>query len=224
MMKTILALLLTSFSMATATEKLVVFDFGGVMTGPSNREVVVHFLQESFYLSDDDFRSAQQQKRKATQKGMSDTEFWLTYANENGYHLPKNWVSDFHEVLKKGINPSAEMYELVAELQEFEVCTGMLSNIDQRLARIVRELGLYEPFEPCLLSCEIGYEKPHNKAYQVLLDVLGASPENVIFIDDRQENVDAALELEIDAILFQTVTQLRKELNQRGLVKNLTLQ
>lgn len=53
-------------------------------------------------------------------------------------------------------------------------------------------------FEKVYYSHVIGYSKPDKKAYQVVLDENKLIPEQTIFIDDRQENVDAAEKLGIN--------------------------
>lgn len=58
--------------------------------------------------------------------------------------------------MKQAIRVNEEMYALVDHLKEQGLTVGMLSNIDSRLASFIREFGLYEPFNPCILSCEIG--------------------------------------------------------------------
>jgi len=123
----------------------------------------------------------------------------------------------FRHVLKNAIGINEDMHLLVGELKGKQVPVALLSNIDLRLSTILRELNLYQPFDPCLLSCEIGAEKPDPKAYQATLDVLKAPAHQVVFIDDRLENVEAAKELGLDAILFESVEQIRQELTVRKL-------
>lgn len=207
---------LTTLSLLGAPQA-VVFDFGGVMTGEPNKEAVVQFLRSTFALSEAEFEKINLEKREAVKAGKSDEEFWLQFAKKNDITLPADWLSAFKAVMKEAIGVNPEMYVLVAELKAKQIPVALLSNIDMRLAKLIREFGLYEPFEPCLLSCEIGAEKPDPKAYQALLDELNLSTaKEVIFIDDRQENIDAALMLGFDAVLFTSVELLRQELDKKG--------
>jgi HAD superfamily hydrolase (TIGR01509 family) len=107
------------------------------------------------------------------------------------------------------------MYTLVNQLKEQKIPVGLLSNIDERLSKLIRDFGLYEPFNPCLLSCEIGIEKPDLKAYEFLLTQLKLPAEEIVFIDDRPENIEAAKAVGLDAILFESELQLRGELAKR---------
>ena len=69
---------------------------------------------------------------------------------------------------------------------------------------------------PVLLSYEIGVKKPNPEAFKILLQKLQLSASFVIFIDDRIENVEAAKNQGIDAILFVNPSQLKDELEKRG--------
>lgn len=198
-----------------AAPKAIVFDFGGVMTGTPNREAVVTFICETFHFSREEFDRVNQEKRRAVQEGKSDEQFWLDYAKERNFPLPPDWNRSLKKVMQEALGVNLEMYALLEELRERQVVIALLSNIDSRLAKLVREFGLYKPFEPCLLSCEIGVEKPAPQAYERLLAELQLPPAEVIFIDDLPENVEGALKMGIDAILFQSIEQLRQELDKR---------
>lgn len=80
------------------------------------------------------------------------------------------------------------------------------------MAQTIRKRGFYDPFNPVLISYEIGASKPDPRAYQILLDRLKIAPDQCIFIDDRIENVEAACALGIHGILYQSPAQLKKEL------------
>ncbi|MBS0625495.1 MAG: HAD family phosphatase [Verrucomicrobia bacterium] len=216
-MKKVILMLIAATSLFAAPQ-VIVFDFGGVMTTKNKREGIVEFLCNSFQLSPEEFERVNLEKRKALKVGSTDEEFWLSYAERKGIELPASWKTDFQNVLKDGIGVNPEMYELVAQLKEKEVKVGLFSNIDFRLSKLIRQFGLYEPFEPCLLSCEVGLEKPDPKAYAYLVEKIGISASEIVFIDDKQENIDSAKEAGIDAILFQSPEQLKQELRIRKIL------
>ncbi len=218
-MKRILVALLFAATSLVAAPQAIVFDFGGVLTGEPNREAVVAFIRDSFTLSKEEFEIAQQEKRLFLKQGGNDEAFWLSYAKTKRIDLPSDWPDSFQAILKESVGVNPRMFALVEELKAKQIPVGLLSNIDARLAKLIRNFGFYDLFDPCLLSCEIGIEKPDPKAYQHLLDHLALPVEDVVFIDDRQENVDAAREAGVDALLFESEAQLRKELAQRGVLE-----
>lgn len=217
MMSAFLASTLTAASLI-AIPQTIVFDFGGVMTGESNREGVITFIQDSFQISLETYHQLNQKKKEALKQGMTDEEFWITHAKNEGIILSPQWSHSFRGVLKEALAINPKMYLLIEELREKQIPVAMLSNIDSRLAQFVRDFGLYEPFNPCLLSYEIGIEKPDPKIYEFLLNTLNLPPQDVVFVDDLIENVEAAKKMGIDAILFESEPQLRSELVKRGVL------
>jgi putative hydrolase of the HAD superfamily len=217
-MKKILFSFITATSLIAAPQT-VVFDFGGVLTGEPNREAIVTFINQSFHFSMEEFEKVNQEKRLAIKQGKTDEEFWIGYAKDKGIILPPDWATSFRSVMKDAIGVNPEMYVLVDQLKSNQVPVALLSNIDDRLAKIIKDCGLYKPFEPCLLSCEIGIEKPDPKAYELLLKILELPAQDVIFIDDKSENVEAAKQMGIDGIVFESSQQIRDELSKRDLLK-----
>jgi len=218
MLKRLIVVLLSACATLSAAPEAVIFDFGGVMTGQPKRDAVVHFICTTFHLTPDAFEKVNQEKKQAVKSGKTDLEFWLSYAQKNNVQLPKDWAQNFQTTLKDAIGVNPQMYALVDQLKKQGVQVGLLSNIDNRLAKIIKDFGFYEPFNPCLLSCEIGAEKPDPKIYQHLLDQLEISAGNVVFIDDKKENIEAAKKLGFDAILFTSHAELEKALKIRELM------
>lgn len=220
-MKRIVLMLVVSVlvaAQAIAVTRAVVFDFGGVMTGKSNRQAVVDFLRDSLHLSESEFERAHQEKRAALKNGITDEAFWHAYAKAHGISLPADWDASFDAVRKVAIAADPDMYLLVEELRGRGMRVALLSNVDPHLGQLVRRFGMYKPFDPCLLSHEVGMEKPDPRIYELLLGRLALPAEEVVFIDDKPENVEAARRAKIDAIPFTSEVALRGELSKRGVL------
>ncbi|MCH9627342.1 MAG: hypothetical protein S4CHLAM2_09790 [Chlamydiales bacterium] len=138
MCKSILLSLFLAFSLFGAPQAIV-FDFGGVMTGQPNRQAVISFLCDTFHLSSEEFEQVNQRKRLAIKEGATDVEFWMGFAQENGIILPIDWEEQFCNVMKEAIGVNQEMYALVNQLShQNNISIAMLSNIDERLAKLIR--------------------------------------------------------------------------------------
>ena len=87
---------------------------------------------------------------------------------------------------------------------------------EYRLAKF----GLSEIFSAFFTSCYLGVRKPDPRIYQIALDVLQRDPEDVVFVDDRPENVVAAASLGIHAIRYEGSAQLAAELTRLGISMN----
>ena len=107
------------------------------------------------------------------------------------------------------------MYELVDYLKRDGIRVGLLTNIEKKY--VAEKFGLFDPFFPRLLGCDIGCKKPDQKAYEILITSLDLSPQQIVFIDDNPANVKAAKEKGLDAFLFESPKQVKNELKKRGL-------
>jgi HAD superfamily hydrolase (TIGR01509 family) len=115
----------------------------------------------------------------------------------------------------------AELPESVALIRRLHAAgnrLGVLSNtnpVDFEFAR-ERFSFLRECFELAVVSYEAREMKPHRAIYEHAAKVAGVAPHEVLFTDDREENVVGAIEAGLDAVLFTSVTQLEGDLATRG--------
>lgn len=209
-MKHVLIFLFLS-STLFAQIKAVIFDYGGVVCG-ADRDNVLEFVATSLRLSDDEVS----QIFSNWKKWEGDySEFW----ERSGLDLPPNWEERLNAVILDSVFEVPGTLPLIEQLKAKGYIVGMLSNITERAASYVRALGYYDLFDPLLLSYELGLEKPDIHIYAKLLEKLQLYPEEVLFIDDREENVTAAKEMGIDAIHFKNGLQCKKELVKRQILE-----
>lgn len=63
-----------------------------------------------------------------------------------------------------------------------------------------------------LYSCEEGLQKPEPDFYLLACQRLGVHPQEVVFIDDREQCVEGAQQVGMQAILFKDIAQVIAEL------------
>jgi 2-haloacid dehalogenase len=73
-------------------------------------------------------------------------------------------------------------------------------------------------FESILVSADVGLIKPDPRIFELLLDRIGRTPGECIYIDDSARNVAAAAALGFDAIAFHGAAPLRDALGRRRLL------
>jgi putative hydrolase of the HAD superfamily len=78
--------------------------------------------------------------------------------------------------------------------------------------------GLRQYFKAAFSSCYVGLRKPHVEIYLRAIDILGTPAERILFIDDRQENVDGALQAGMKGIRFEGEQQMREQLKELGVL------
>lgn len=96
---------------------------------------------------------------------------------------------------------------------------GLLSNTDPiHVAYLEGHFSFLRHFPVRIYSNEVGASKPSPAIYQAALAALGVAPAEALYIDDIAEYAEAARQLGLDAIRFETPQQLVGELSRRGLI------
>jgi len=94
----------------------------------------------------------------------------------------------------------------------------LLSNTDVvRFAFIKSRFPEILIFDGYVLSFEVGYMKPHPEIYRHALRQAGVDAQGAAFIDDLEENIRGAEALGLKSILYNSDTDLEKELRAFGL-------
>ena len=118
--------------------------------------------------------------------------------------------------LRQGYRWLPGMEALLGELAEAGRAMHALSNYPVWYRSIEEDLRLTRFLEWTFVSCKTGFRKPDASAYTAALEQLGVPPERCLFVDDRQENVNAAQALGLDAVRFRDAAALRTALQERG--------
>jgi putative hydrolase of the HAD superfamily len=77
----------------------------------------------------------------------------------------------------------------------------------------MRKFGLKDIFDGVYCSCTVGFAKPDPRIYLTAIQNMKTTPRETVFVDDRQENLDACEKLGIRGLLFRDAHQLRQDLN-----------
>ena len=118
-----------------------------------------------------------------------------------------------------------ESRALLHDLARNEVRLVLLSNASVGFGEAVRRTDWFEAFSFAVISGEEKVVKPEREIYEILLEVLAhenggvARPGDVVFFDDREDNVEAARALGIDAHLWPRNGDPRPEGVDHGAVQ-----
>jgi putative hydrolase of the HAD superfamily len=82
--------------------------------------------------------------------------------------------------------------------------------------RRIREFNLRREFKAFFSSCYLGVRKPDEGIYKLALEVTQRDPQESLFIDDRELNLECAKQLGMRTIHFQNAAQLRQDLAANG--------
>lgn len=206
----------------TPPKPTVVFDFGGVLSAGHDPVPDVHELLGG---DAEVLGEALWRERAAYDRGaVSRAEYWGAVAAAVGVEqLSEAEVAEVQEADDRyflRLDPASR--SLIHDLARNQVRMALLSNASEAFGEAVRRTDWFEVFTLAVISGEERAVKPDRELYEVLLDVLahetgGVSiPSALIFFDDRQQNVDAARALGIDAHLWPRNGEERPEGAEHG--------
>ena len=201
---------------------VVISDFGGVLTSP---------LVESFASVQDDTGVPMEELGKAMARiqaaegahplfeletgRIAEVDFLAKLADElepSLGHRPE--MHRFAEIYFEALNPNEKMIDLMRELKGAGYRMAMLTNnVKEWEARWRSMLPVDEIFELVVDSAFVGMRKPDAEIYELTLERLGGpSPEECLFIDDIEANIDAARALGLNAVHFRHHAQAEEDI------------
>ena len=174
----------------------IVFDAMGVIfkvgddTGrlliPMLRELVPALTKEQIYAA----------YIEASLGNLSAFDFWQRLGLGEDYPQIQNAYLDQYLTLD-------ELFKPVAKEMAERYRLAMLSNdLGEWSNHLRKRHGLDELFDEVIISADVGLRKPSEQIYKLLLQRIGALPENCIFVDDSIENLKAAAKLGINTVLY----------------------
>ncbi len=193
--------------------KSVIFDWGGVLIDDP-RPGLLQYCAKAFGVPEKDYVPAHDKFLETFQTGAMDEEvFWTNVCAELGRPKPRI-RSLWGDAFRSAYVPRPEMFSMVSALHQNGYRTALLSNTEVPAMRFFHSLQ-YDMFDVTVFSCVEAVTKPDERIYRVTLDRLGTQPEQTAFIDDKQEFIDGAKRLGIEAIIFRHIAQAQDELVRR---------
>ena len=110
------------------------------------------------------------------------------------------------------------MEEMLKELHGSGFAMHAFSNYPIWYRLIEERLALSRFLEWSFVSCRTGVRKPDPAAYRRVVDEVGVSPHELVFIDDRESNCEAARQNGLAAIRFENARSLRDGLAKLGVL------
>lgn len=144
-------------------------------------------------------------------------EFYEFLCDRAGYRAsPREFRATWSDFFDGTINGAEELLDAVR--RKYRV--AFLSNSNEVHAELIpRQFSsLFRKDDRFVFSHRFKVAKPDPEMFKRALEVIGALPQHVVFIDDLLENVRAARAVGLHAFQFVDSDQLRAELVQEGLL------
>ncbi|HEY9510457.1 MAG TPA: HAD family phosphatase [Verrucomicrobiae bacterium] len=142
-------------------------------------------------------------------------EFFREICNLSGF---SGTADEFAEFFSDIFAPILPMIELHADLRQRRIPTYIFSNTNDLAVCHIRErFPFFNQFDGYILSYEHRSMKPDAKLYEIVERETRRSGQEIIYLDDRLENVEAGLRRGWQAILHESPEKSRAALKQLGL-------
>ena len=176
--------------------KVVLFDLGGVIIRLGDTIFPPHWL--------------------ASNTGFSLRE-WLGSPTSKAFETGAISAQEFAQTLKLDLSLQQDVDEIIRHFTAwpealFSGSIELLSSLKQRytlaalsninelhVPRMLEEFHLHRFFDQLYFSNELGLAKPDPKIYLKAIELLGVNAQEIVFFDDVENNVNAALEVGLNA-------------------------
>lgn len=111
--------------------------------------------------------------------------------------------------------PDEELFAYIEHELQPKYRLGICSNMSRRdvLTEIIG-VEKRELFDAAISSCDLGIVKPDPRMYLACAESLGVSPQECLFIDDKERYCQPARELGMQAIQYKNFEQCKNDCSQ----------
>ncbi len=198
--------------------KGVVFDLGGVLLdNPASK--MKSFISAVLDVSEEVLVTQISPLMADFQKGRISESEVLSQVSSDYEGKRSGYCSIWRKAIESAYSPKKEMFSLLSELKQKGLKLGILSNTEMPVIEVLKKKD-YSIFDVLVFSCLEGVRKPEKEIYWLLVNRLGLKAEEIIFIDDREENIISASQIGLKSILFNSPQQVKAEISQYSGIKS----
>lgn len=194
--------------------RAVVFDYGMVLSGQPDAAILAELLHKSG-LPPAQAESLYLKYRRDYDRGtLTGLGYWRQIFADAGVERSAEEIAQLAALdtrMWTACDPRLLQWQM--QLKQAGLKTAILSNMGDLVKEsIVATFPWIEGFDLLIWSYEHHLLKPEPAIYELALAGLGTEPAETLFIDDMEENIQAARALGIEALLYKGVEQLRQQL------------
>jgi len=148
---------------------------------------------------------------------MTRREFYAAVQDRTGYN---GTLEEFASLFADIFTEIPEMTVLQAALRQQGIPTFIFSNTnDMAIEHIRQAFPFFANFDGYILSYEVKAMKPAARIYEALETMTGRRGADILYLDDRQENVEAGAARGWQTILQTDPTTSRAAIEKLGLLQ-----
>jgi putative hydrolase of the HAD superfamily len=201
-----------------STVKAVLFDYGLVLSGPPD-PAAWERLKRLLNADEAAFHTAYWKHRDAYDRGSFTAEaYWQQVAEDLHRPLDEAEIRQLIDIdTDVWTQPNQPMIDWAAALQRARMKTGILSNIGDAMEReVLARCPWLADFTHHTFSHRLKMAKPEPAIYQQAAEGLNVPPENILFIDDREDNIAAAHTAGMQAVRYTSHDAFLRAMKDQG--------
>jgi putative hydrolase of the HAD superfamily len=185
--------------------KTIAFDWGGVLIDNPAEAIVTYCANKLDVPTQIFLNTLNKYLPKFQIAEISEKIFWQQICADLNVQVSRT-NSLWGEAFRSVYSPKVKMFELAAELKKQGFIISILSNTEMPAYQYFKELN-YEVFDELIFSCIEKIRKPDSKIFEIALEKSNSSANQMIFIDDRMDNIKAAEYLGINTIRYKNTIE-----------------
>lgn len=190
--------------------RVVVFDYGEVISAAPSAADRDRMVAAADVPADRFWAAYQDDRDRLDQGVLTVTDYWLGIGRACGqvWDLPmvqRMWTLDFRGWTS--VNP--DVMRVLTDLADGGTRLALLSNAAPDYGSAFRFSPMGALFEQVFVSGELRLVKPDPAIYRHVAEALGADPGQLVFVDNRADNVRGAESVGITGHVFTDAAALR---------------
>ena len=198
--------------------KAVVFDYGNVISIHQDPKTMDE-LAGLAGVERNKFESTLWSLRSEFDRGtISAKEYYKIVLSSLAVSMDDKGIEEMIEIdVKSWKNINTETVALMEEIKAAGYLVGILSNMPHDfLAWARKNVPVFSLPHVGIYSCDVNLIKPEEVIYRKLVSMLNVEAVELVFFDDKVENVKGAEAIGIKAILWKNPKEARRELISLG--------
>lgn len=201
--------------------KNIIFDIGNVILNFNLDEILPKFtknIEEQKFILDNIINSPEWLGYALIDTGYINKEDAIEIVKDRTNHINDKIISDFWNNYNDYALVNDDVIKLIRKLKQNNYKIYLLSNINHYTHDYIKKSSLLDIVDGFVFSYIEHKIKPFNSIYNTMINRYNLNPNESLFIDDKEENVNTANRLgilgkKVEPDNYNSVIELLKEYN-----------
>ena len=200
--------------------KNIIFDIGNVILNFNINRVLNEFtdnIDEQKFIKENIIKSPEWLGNALIDTGYLTREAAIKIVQDRTDHSNDKIIAQFWNNYNNFAKIDERVLELIKNLKTKNYKIYLLSNINPYTHELVMKSGLFEIVDGYVLSYKEHMIKPYKSIYNTLLERYSLKPEESVFIDDNEKNINTGKSLgiiskKVEPDNYESIIEVMKEL------------